>query len=278
MDTKQEADMGVTKESFGFLEDKREAFLYTIENQNGFAVKVTDFGVNIVSLLVKNKEGNIKDVALGYDTLEEYFENGIMFGATVGRNVNRISNARFEIDGKEYHVAKNRGKHNIHSDKEHGFHKVLWDSEIIDDHAVKFTYVSPDGEQGFPGTLVTNIIYTVTETNGLIVSYHAVSDKKTLINLTNHNYFNLGGHESGTIENTKVRIYADEFTPINEDTIPTEALNLATSGRFDILTHTSPLPDGDYTIPTVNAFACITGMGEDQFFEDVVAALKSVGK
>lgn len=95
MDTKQEADMGVTKESFGFLEDKREAFLYTIENQNGFAVKVTDFGVNIVSLLVKNKEGNIKDVALGYDTLEEYFENGIMFGATVGRNVNRISNARF---------------------------------------------------------------------------------------------------------------------------------------------------------------------------------------
>ena len=98
MDTKQEADMGVTKESFGFLEDKREAFLYTIENQNGFAVKVTDFGVNIVSLLVKNKEGNIKDVALGYDTLEEYFENGIMFGATVGRNVNRISNARFEID------------------------------------------------------------------------------------------------------------------------------------------------------------------------------------
>ena len=86
---------------------------------------------------------------------------------------------------------------------------------------MKFTYVSPDGEQGFPGTLVTNIIYTVTETNGLIVSYHAVSDKKTLINLTNHNYFNLGGHESGTIENTKVRIYADEFTPINEDTIPT---------------------------------------------------------
>ena len=84
--------MGVTKESFGFLEDKREAFLYTIENQNGFAVKVTDFGVNIVSLLVKNKEGNIKDVALGYDTLEEYFENGIMFGATVGRNVIRISN------------------------------------------------------------------------------------------------------------------------------------------------------------------------------------------
>lgn len=86
---------------------------------------------------------------------------------------------------------------------------------------MKFTYVSPDGEQGFPGTLVTNIIYTVTETNGLIVSYHAVSDKKTLINLTNHNYFNLGGHKSGMIENTKVRIYADEFTPINEDTIPT---------------------------------------------------------
>ena len=100
---------------------------------------------------------------------------------------------------------------------------------------MKFTYVSPDGEQGFPGTLVTNIIYTVTETNGLIVSYHAVSDKKTLINLTNHNYFNLGGHESGTIENTKVRIYADEFTPINEDTIPTGEIRKVEHTPMDFL-------------------------------------------
>ena len=194
------------------LEDEISSPTFTIVNE----YKTTKFPIFHFDVY------RLSDVSEFYEIGgEEYFENGIMFGATVGRNVNRISNARFEIDGKEYHVAKNRGKHNIHSDKEHGFHKVLWDSEIIDDHAVKFTYVSPDGEQGFPGTLVTNIIYTVTETNGLIVSYHAVSDKKTLINLTNHNYFNLGGHESGTIENTKVRIYADEFTPINEDTIPT---------------------------------------------------------
>ncbi|MDD4370804.1 MAG: galactose mutarotase [Anaerostipes sp.] len=213
--------MSVKREVFGCLHNGKKAYIYTIENKNGFSVKVTDFGVNIVSTMVKDKDGITRDVSLGYDTLEEYFENGIMFGATVGRNVNRISNAAFTIDGIKYQVAKNRGKHNIHSDKEHGFHKVLWNSEIIDENAVKFTYLSPDGEQGFPGNLQVSIIYTVTKGNGLMISYHAVSDKKTLINLTNHNYFNLGGHDSGTIEETKVRILADWFTPVDEDTIPT---------------------------------------------------------
>ena len=213
--------MSVTKKYFGSLFDGRKAYIYTIKNEQGFSVKVTDFGVNIISILVKNKEGIFKDVALGYDTLEEYFDNSMMLGATVGPNVNRISNARFEIDGIEYKVAKNRGNHNIHSDKEKGFHKVLWDSEIIDENAVKFSYTSPDGENGFPGNLNITIIYTVTKSNGLIISYYGVSDKKTVINVTNHNYFNLGGHDSGIIDNTQVRIIAQEYTPIDEDIIPT---------------------------------------------------------
>lgn len=213
--------MSVKKKHFGYLKDGREVFLYHLENQKGFSVEITDFGVNIVSTMVRNKFGEMRDVTLGYETLEGYFENGPMFGATVGRNVNRISHARFSIDGKMYEVAKNRGKHNIHSDKEHGFHKVLWDSEIIDENAVKFSYVSPDGEQGFPGELKVSIIYTVTESNAIIISYYGVSNKKTLINLTNHNYFNLGGHDSGRMEDMEVRILADYFTPVDEDTIPT---------------------------------------------------------
>ena len=213
--------MSVEKKRFGILPDGRTAGLYKIKNQKGFEVHVTDFGVNIVSLLVKNRNGEKKDVALGFDHLEDYMDNHGMFGATVGRNVNRISNAEFEIDGRTHCLAKNRGRHNIHSDKEHGFHKVLWDAEIIDENAVKFSYVSPDGEQGFPGELKVMVTYTVTEAGGLIISYEAVSDKKTLINLTNHNYFNLGGHESGSIEDTEVKILADEFTPVDEDIIPT---------------------------------------------------------
>lgn len=213
--------MSVKIEKFGELPDGRIASLYQLKNHQGFEVHVTDFGVNIQSIFVKNCCGQKKDVALGFDHLKDYQENHGMFGATVGRNVNRISNAKFQIDGKEYHLAKNRGKHNIHSDKEHGFHKVLWDAEVIDENAVKFSYISPDGEQGFPGELKVSVVYTITEADGLILSYEAVSDKKTLINLTNHNYFNLGGHESGNIEDTEVRICADEFTPVDEETIPT---------------------------------------------------------
>ena len=170
--------MSVKIEKFGELPDGRTASLYHLKNHRGFEVCVTDFGVNIQSILVRNCRGEKTDVALGFDHLEDYLENNGMFGATVGRNVNRISNAEFQIDGIKYHLAKNRGKHNIHSDKEHGFHKVLWDAEVIDENAVRFSYISPDGEQGFPGELKVSVIYTVTEADGLILSYEAVSSKK----------------------------------------------------------------------------------------------------
>jgi len=225
--------MSVTKEIFGKLLDGRIASVYTIKNESGFSVKITDYGVNIISIWVRNKYKILKDVALGYDTLEEYFDNYMMLGATVGRNVNRISNGKFEIDGNEYKVVQNRGKHNIHSDKDKGFHKVLWNSEIIDENAVKFSYISPDGECGFPGELKVSIIYTVTKSNGLMISYHAISNKKTLINVTNHNYFNLGGHDSGIIDNTKVRIFAEEYTPVDEDIIPTGEIKKVEGSKMD---------------------------------------------
>lgn len=213
--------MGIRKEVFGQMADGRQAILFTMRNAKGMEASVTNYGAILVSLLVEDKAGSFRDVVLGYDRLEDYFDNHPMFGATVGRNVNRIRNARFQIDGQRYQLAKNRGRHNIHSDKEHGFHKVLWEYEITDENEVCFHYVSPDGEQGFPGTLNVTAYYKLTQENGLILSYRAVSDKKTLINMTNHTYFNLAGHEYGDILDTEVSICADWYTPVDEDIIPT---------------------------------------------------------
>lgn len=225
--------MGVKKELYGITEDGRKAWLFTLENAEGMKARVTNFGAILTSLWVKNKNGQLKDVVLGYDRLEDYFDNHPMFGATVGRNINRISDGKFEIDGVTYELQKNRGRHNIHSDKEHGFHKVLWDCEIIADNGVKFSYVSPEGEQGFPGVLNFSVTYMLTEASGLIISCRGVSDKKTLINVSNHTYFNLGVHDSKEIGNTKIRIFADEYTPVDADRIPTGEIAPVQGTPFD---------------------------------------------
>lgn len=213
--------MSIQKDIFGTTKEGKEAYIFTLENSKGMKAQITNYGAILVSLFVVNKLGKLKDIVLGYDKLKDYFDNNPMFGATVGRNVNRIEDAKFKIDGIEYYLVKNRGVNNIHSDKEKGFHKVLWDFKIVNDNAVEFHYKSFDGEQGFPGNLDISVTYSLTEGNGLIISYRGVSDKKTLINLTNHTYFNLSGHDSGDIDDTKVTIYADYYTPIKEEIIPT---------------------------------------------------------
>lgn len=213
--------MSVARKKIGNIKDGREVFLFSIRNSRGTTAEITNYGAVLVSLLVKNREGIFRDVVLGYDSIEEYFDNHPMFGATVGRNANRISNAFFVLDEKVYHLVKNRGCHNIHSDKENGFHKVLWDYEITGNNSVKLIYESKDGEQGFPGMLDVSVTYHLTEGDGLIISYHAVSNKKTLINMTNHSYFNLAGHGKGSIMDTDFTIQADAYTPVDKDIIPT---------------------------------------------------------
>lgn len=225
--------MSIKKELFGVTKEEKEAYLFTLENSKGMKAQITNYGAILVSLFVVNKSGELKDIVLGYDKLEDYFDNNPMFGATVGRNVNRIKNAKFKIDGIEYHLAKNRGENNIHSDKEKGFHKVLWDFNIVNDNAVEFYYKSFDGEQGFPGNLDISVTYSLSEAKGLIISYRGVSDKKTLVNLTNHTYFNLSGHNSGDIHDTKVTIYADYYTPIDEEIIPTGEIALVKGTPMD---------------------------------------------
>ena len=213
--------MSVTVKAFDKLRDGRIANLYTIENQKGMQAVLTDFGAVLVKLLVPDQDGKLRDVVLGYDELGKYEDNFDMLGTTVGRNVNRIEKGRFTIDGVEYQLEINENDNNIHSSMTHGFHKVLWEAESFSDDSVSFTYHSPDMENGFPGNLDISLTYTLTDTGALILSYYGTTDKKTLVNLTNHSYFNLSGYETGNILDTIVWINAEQFTPVRKGIIPT---------------------------------------------------------
>ncbi len=213
--------MGTDRKPFGVTKDGKEAFLYTLCNENGLEAAVTDFGAVLVSLYVPDHKGGRRDVVLGYDTLREYEENGAFLGSTVGRHANRIGGAKFTLDGVEYHLAANDNENNLHTDKNHGFHKVMWEGMPVEAaNAVKFTYLSPDGENGFPGNLTMTVTYTLLE-DGIQIDYDGVSDKKTVINVTNHSYFNLGGHDSGSIEDERLTLRASGFTEIYPGAIPT---------------------------------------------------------
>ena len=212
--------MSVSISQFGKTNIGKDIKLYTIKNSKGMEAAVTNLGACLVNLVVANDKGEFKDIILGFDSGEEYLVNGSFFGATVGRNANRIAGAKFTIDGTEYKLAVNDNANNLHSDFYKGMHKVLWDAKAGEDN-VRFTYHSPDMENGFPGNLDMSVTYTLTEDNAIEISYEGVSDKKTLINMTNHTYFNLSGHDSGSIENTKLMIKASNYTPVVAGAIPT---------------------------------------------------------
>lgn len=214
--------MGITKREFGTTKDGRQAHLYTLSNENGMEAVVTDFGAILVSLLVPDRKGVKKDLVLGFDKLADYEVNDCFFGATVGRNANRIGGASFVIDGTEYRLADNENGNNLHTDADHGFHKRMWEAEMdAESNSVKFSLVSPDGEYGFPGTLHISVTYTLLADNGIQIAYDGISDKKTAINLTNHSYFNLSGHDAESICDEKMTIYASGFTEIVPGAIPT---------------------------------------------------------
>lgn len=214
--------MSISRKDFGVTKKGEKASLYTITGANGMEATVTDFGAILVSLIVPDEKGERKDLVLGYDKLEDYEENGCFFGAVIGRNANRIGGASFTLDGVEYRLAANENGNNLHTDFDHGYHKVIWDAKILEeDNAVKFSYVSPDGENSFPGTLHISVTYTLLADNGIQITYDGVSDKKTTINLTNHSYFNLGGHDAGSICDEKMMICASGFTEVAEGSIPT---------------------------------------------------------
>ena len=215
-------EMEIKKEGFGSTKEGQEVFLYTLQNQNGMQAKVTNYGAILTSLLLPDADGKLTDVVLGYDSVEPYEQNGSFFGATVGRSANRIAGAKFEIDGVTYQLDVNDGPNNLHSQFEIGFHKQIWEvKEDSGQNSVAFFYVSKDGEAGFPGTLDISVTYVLTEENALEIHYHGVSDRKTLINCTNHSYFNLSGHDAGNIEDHKLWLNATHYTPVVAGAIPT---------------------------------------------------------
>lgn len=221
-----EGIMKLTHKSFGKTSRGEEVTLYTIANSKGMKVSFTDYGANIVSILVPDEKGNIADIALGFENIAGYEENSPFFGAFIGRHSNRIRGAKFELNGKVYELDKNDGENNLHSGLA-GYNKFMYETEIYEEEditSIEFSRLSPHMEQGFPGNLDVSVTYSLTENNELVIEYYAVSDRDTIANLTNHTYFNLAGHNSGTILDHKVWIKANQFTPTSKDLIPTGEL------------------------------------------------------
>ena len=225
-DTRSESNMDVKQTSFGKLPDGREAHLFTMTNDHGMVVKMTDYGAIVVSVEVPDRTGKTANVNLGFDELAGYLQPHPYFGATVGRYCNRIAQGRFTLDGVEYTLAKNNGENHLHGGLV-GFDKVLWKGEPIkeqDSVGVKFTYRSPDGEEGYPGNLDVTATYSLTNDNELRIDFTATTDKATHVNLTNHCYWNLQGAGSGTILDHELQIEADRYLPVDEGLIPTGEL------------------------------------------------------
>lgn len=205
---------------FGKSKAGRDCMLYTFSNQNGMTMSVTDFGATLYALHVP-AAGKLVDVVLGYDDPAGYEgPSRTYFGATVGRNANRIGNARFCFHGKEIRLDANDGKNTLHGGA-NGYSFRVWNTEKIEGNSITFSLVSPDGDQGFPGKLEISVTYTLTEENEVMIRYYGVSDQDTVINLTHHSFFNLNGHDSGSAMNHTVWLDADHYTPTDEELIPT---------------------------------------------------------
>lgn len=226
----------MSKMLFGKASSGQEVYKYEIKNANGMKVVLTDMGAAVVDIWVKDKEACFRDVALGYDEVELYENEGTYFGAIVGRYANRISDAKIEIDGVVYELDANDNENTLHSGKD-SMAKKVWSVKEHTENKIIFSYTSAHLEQGFPGTAVCDVIYEVTENNELSISYYAVSDKKTTFNMTNHTYFNLNGHDAGDILNHKLCIKASGYTPVkNSKSIPTGEVAKVEGTPFDFRT------------------------------------------
>ena len=215
--------MAYKKELWGNMPDGREVYLYTLVNRNGVSASFTNLGAVWVNMNVPDRDGNVVDVVLGFDSADEYLINPPHFGAPIGRNANRIAGAKFTINGKEYKLEPNNGPNNLHSGPDL-YQSRLWDSEAEENDlgtSVSFSLFSPDGDQGFPGNANITITYTLTPDNSLDISYHMICDADTVANFTNHSYFNLDGHDGKDTLKQRAWIDADTYTRADEGSIPT---------------------------------------------------------
>ncbi|MHC4641573.1 MAG: aldose epimerase family protein [Planctomycetota bacterium] len=227
---------GIQVESFGQTPEGQKVTLYNLTNANGLRAKVIDYGAILVSLEVPDRKGKLADIALGFDDLDSYVKRNPLFGATVGRYANRISNASFTLDGVEHKLTANAGKNHIHGGGKKRFDKVVWKGRPTRNEegvCIQFTHLSKDGEEGFPGNLDCIVTYALTNKNELKISYKVTTDKPTIINLTNHSYFNLAGAGNGDVRGHEIMINANLYTPAGEGLIPTGEIHSVKNTPLD---------------------------------------------
>ncbi len=234
--------MGITSKQFGTTPDGTRVDLFTLTNDRGMEVKITNYGGAITSIQVPDRKGETGDVVLGYDTLAEYLEHPRFLGALIGRHANRIARGTFSLNGNIYQLARNNGPNHLHGGVR-GFDKVIWDAQTkvtTGESVLQLTYLSKDGEEGYPGNLTATVTYTLSSNNELQIRYHATTDKETIVNLTNHSYFNLGSASKDTLTH-ELMINAEGFTPIGSDLIPTGGLRNVRNSPMDF---TEKMPIG----------------------------------
>jgi len=228
----------IEKQLFGKLSTGEEVYSFTLSNKNGMEAKIINYGAIVVSLTAPDKNGKFEDVVLGFNNLEGYVNDNSFIGTIVGRYGNRINKGKISIDGKEYQLTINDGENQLHGGPK-GFYKALWNAEPIENdsvQAVKLTYHSPDGEEGYPGNLDIEVVYTLTNDNELQIDYTATTDKPTVINPTHHSYFALSGSPENTILDQELQLDADYITPVNSTLIPTGELMKVENTPFDFRT------------------------------------------
>lgn len=233
----------IEKHPFGKTPSGAAVDVYTLSREGGLTVRITTYGGAIVSIVAPDRAGKPADVVLGFSSLEEYLKDGSHQGALVGRYGNRIAKGQFTIDGKTYTLARNNGENHLHGGPT-GFGHRVWSARVVklgDGDALELTYVSNDGEEGYPGTLKATVVYSLTEDKGLKIDYSATTDKPTVVNLTNHAYFNLGGEGSGDVLDHEIQIEADSFTPVDKTLIPTGEIQSVKNTALDL---TTPTPIG----------------------------------
>ena len=240
----EQREMSIKTESFGKTPDGQEVDLYTLTNPDGLRARITNYGAILVSLEVPDRDGKLADITLGYDTLDGYLTRHPYFGSTVGRYANRIGGASFKLNDVEYKLAANNGPNHLHGGIK-GFDKVVWKAEDVtaenDKATVKLSYLSKDGEEGYPGNLSCTVTYTLTKDDELKISYEAETDKTTILNLTNHSYWNLAGQGTGDILGHELMLNADKYTPVDEGLIPTGEIKSVKDSPMDF---TKPMTIG----------------------------------
>jgi aldose 1-epimerase len=230
-----------SREAFQDTIDDKPTDMFVLKNRNNMQAAFTNYGARLIGLWVPGKDGKMVDVVVGFGSIRDYVESTeAYYGAAIGRYANRIAKGKFSLDGKEYALDINLPPNTLHGGKK-GFHYVVWNALQLNEQSVAFTCISKDGEEGFPGKLTVKLVYTLTDDNELKIEYEATTDKKTVVSLTTHPFFNLNGEGSGTVNNHVLQIYADRYTPVDSTMIPTGKIEPVAGTPFDF---TQPMAIG----------------------------------